>query len=107
MSSSALTPIWTQPISENAELTQWSLNINHYSEDGTKELISTKTDDAYRFSDCVAGSRPLVLELEVYGTGQTVLLEAIGSHVQGRPAARKSFRYSISGELKAGGNSIL
>ncbi len=42
--------------------------------DGTKELISTNTDDAYRFSDCVAGSRLLIsLELEAYGTGQTVV----------------------------------
>ncbi len=32
MSSSALAPMWTTPLRESAELIQWSLSINHYSE---------------------------------------------------------------------------
>ncbi len=32
MSSSALVPMWTLLISKSAELTQWSLYINYYSE---------------------------------------------------------------------------
>ncbi len=42
MSSSAIAPLWTPPISESAELTQCSLYINQYSED-IKYMISMYT----------------------------------------------------------------
>ncbi len=39
-------------------------------------------------------------------TVQTVLSGAVCSHITARPAARQSFSLVLSGELKAGGNSI-
>ncbi len=42
------------------------------------------------------------LAAEAYGTGQTVLLGAVRSHVPARPAARQIFSY-LMWELLAGG----
>jgi hypothetical protein len=44
MSSSALAPMWTPPISESAELTEWALYINHYSESNS---LTRRTCEIY------------------------------------------------------------